>query len=37
VIGYGFFTLGETPHAAINRLAARRPALRFRLVPWPAD
>lgn len=37
VIGYGFFTTGETPHAAITTLAARRPALRFRLLPRPAD
>ena len=29
VIGYGFFTHGETPHAAIAQLAARWPALRF--------
>jgi hypothetical protein len=37
VIGYGFFTAGETPHAAIAALAARWPALRFALVPRPAD
>jgi hypothetical protein len=37
VIGYGFFTLGGTPHAAINRLATGWPALRFRLVPRPPD
>jgi hypothetical protein len=37
VIGYGFFTLGETPQAAIDAIAARWPALRFRLVPRPAD
>ncbi|HEY2134103.1 MAG TPA: hypothetical protein VGH36_14210 [Acetobacteraceae bacterium] len=37
VIGYGFFTAGETPHAAIAQLAARWPALRFVLVPRPAD
>src|SRR5208282_2844325 len=35
VIGYGFFTRGDTPRAAITRLAARRPALRFWLVPRP--
>jgi hypothetical protein len=33
VIGYGFFTLDETPHAAIRQLAARWPALRFVLQP----
>ena len=37
VIGYGFFTDGETPHAAIDRLAKRWPALRFGLMPRPAD
>jgi len=37
VIGYGFFTDGETPQAGIARLAARWPALRFSLVPRPAD
>jgi hypothetical protein len=37
VIGYGFFTAGETPHAATTRLAAQWPALRFQLVPRPAD
>jgi hypothetical protein len=37
VIGYGFFTDGETPHAAITRLRDRWPALRFGLVPRPAD
>jgi hypothetical protein len=37
VIGYGFFTLGETPQAAIGAIAAHWPALRFRLVPRPAD
>jgi hypothetical protein len=37
VIGYGFFTFGETPRAAIAEIAARWPALRFRLVPRPAD
>jgi hypothetical protein len=36
-IGYGFFTDGEMPHAAIAELGARWPALRFRLVPRPAD
>ena len=36
VVGYGFFTEGETPDAAIARLAARSPALRFVLQPRPA-
>lgn len=36
VIGYGFFTAGETPRAAIAQLAPRWPGLRFRLVPRPA-
>jgi len=37
VIGYGFFTSGETPHRAITTLGACFPALRFALVPRPAD
>jgi hypothetical protein len=37
LIGYGFFTPGETPHAAITALAARWLALRFQIVPRPAD
>ncbi|HEY4701486.1 MAG TPA: hypothetical protein VIH64_06330 [Streptosporangiaceae bacterium] len=37
VIGYGFFTLGETPDAAVSRCAARWPELRFGLVPRPID
>jgi hypothetical protein len=37
VIGYGFFTPGETPHRAIVTLAARFAALRFGLRPRPAD
>jgi hypothetical protein len=37
VIGYGFFTTGDTPHAAISRLAACWPALRLMLQPRPAD
>jgi hypothetical protein len=36
VIGYGFFTCGETPHAAIATLEPRWPALRFMLRPRPA-
>jgi hypothetical protein len=35
VIGYGFFTLGETPRAAIDAIAERWPALRFILQPCP--
>ena len=37
VVGYGFFTAGETPHAAIAQLAPRWPALRFRLQPRPVN
>jgi hypothetical protein len=37
VIGYGFFTPGETPHRAIAALATRFPALRFTLRPRPAN
>jgi hypothetical protein len=36
VIGYGFFTAGDTPHAAVARLAARWAALRLVLQPRPA-
>jgi hypothetical protein len=36
-VGYGFFTAGETPHAAIAALAPRWPALSFRLRPCPPD
>jgi hypothetical protein len=36
VTGYGFFTDGETPHAAIAHLTERWPGLRFRLMPRPA-
>ena len=37
VIGYSFFTAGETPHAAIAQLGKRWPALRFLLQPRPLD
>jgi hypothetical protein len=37
VIGYGFFTQGETPHAATAHLATAWPVLRFSLIPRPAD
>jgi hypothetical protein len=37
VIGYGFFTAGETPQAAVDEIAACWPALRFWLMPRPAD
>jgi hypothetical protein len=37
VIGYGFFTDGETPQAAIDACAQRWPTLRFVLQPRPAD
>jgi hypothetical protein len=37
VIGYGFFTDGETPHAAITHLTKHWPGLRFRLMPRLAD
>jgi len=37
VIGYGFFTAGDAPLAAVDRLAADWPALRFRLIPRPLD
>ena len=37
VIGYGFFTVGDTPLVAVNRLAADWRALRFRLTPCPPD
>jgi hypothetical protein len=35
VVGYGFFTMAETPQAAITQIAARWPALRFVLQPRP--
>jgi len=34
--GYGFFTSGGTPHAAVAQLGPRWPALRFVLQPRPA-
>ncbi len=37
LIGYGFFTHGETPHAAMAQLGTRWPALRFALMPRPPD
>ena len=37
VIGYGFFTAGETPRAAITWLAIGWPALRFALQPRPLN
>lgn len=37
VIGYGFFTAGDTPQRAVAALGTRYPALRFALVPRPAD
>ena len=37
VVGYSFFTAGETPHAAIAQLGSRWPALRFVLRPRPLD
>jgi hypothetical protein len=37
VIGYGFFTAGETPHRAIATLAGNFPPLRFALAARPAD
>jgi hypothetical protein len=37
VIGYGFFTAGETPQAAIDACAQRWKTLRFVLQPRPAN
>jgi hypothetical protein len=37
VVGYSFFTAGETPHAAIAQLGSRWPTLRFVLRPRPLD
>jgi hypothetical protein len=35
VTSYGFFTSGDTPHAAIDQLAMRSPTLRFVLTSRP--
>jgi hypothetical protein len=35
VVGYGFFTAGDTPRIAVDAIAARWPALRLALVPRP--
>ena len=37
VTGYGFFTGGDTPQAAVDQLGAAWSGLRFSLVPRPAD
>jgi hypothetical protein len=37
VLGYGFFTDGATPHAAVAKIAAACPDLRFVLQPRPGD
>jgi hypothetical protein len=37
VVGYSFFTAGETPHAAIAQLGSRWTTLRFVLRPRPLD
>jgi hypothetical protein len=37
VIGYGFFTAGETPDVAVAQLGRRWPMLRSTLQPRPAD
>ena len=36
-LGYGFFTDGATPRAAVAQIGARWPDLRFMLQPRPAD
>ena len=36
-VGYGFFTGGDTPTAAVQHLQARWPALRFTLTPRPSE
>ncbi len=35
ILGYGFFTRAETPHAVVAQLAPRWPALRLMLQPRP--
>jgi hypothetical protein len=35
VLGYGFFTGAQTPHATVTQLVPRWPALRFGLQPRP--
>jgi hypothetical protein len=37
VIGYSFFTAGETPEVAVAQLRPRWPTLRFTLQPRPLD
>jgi hypothetical protein len=37
VVGYSFFTAGETPHAAVAQLGSRWTTLRFVLRPRPLD
>jgi hypothetical protein len=37
VIGYGFFTVGDTPLVAIERIARDWPTVQFRLTPRPPD
>jgi hypothetical protein len=37
VAGWGFFTQGETPSVAVDRIAAAWPGLRFVLQPRPGD
>jgi hypothetical protein len=37
VIGYGFFTAGDTPRAAVERIATNWPGLRFQLTPRRPD
>jgi hypothetical protein len=37
VIGYSFFTAGETPEVALAQLRPRWPTLRFMLQPRPSD